>query len=81
MSDVNPMALEMARNCMWLRVRQASRTLTALYDAFLEPAGVLASQLTLLTAIANFGATEVGFGQLADVLLMDKSTLSQYQTA
>lgn len=77
MKDTGAMGLEMAQNCLWLRVRQASRTLTAVYDAWLEPAGVLASQLTILSAISVFGTHEVGFSQLAEVLKMDKTTLSR----
>jgi DNA-binding MarR family transcriptional regulator len=77
MSDTGAMALQMAQNCLWLRVRQASRTLTSVYDAYLEPVGVLASQLTILSAITVFGSHEVGFSQLAEVLKMDKTTLSR----
>ena len=77
MNDLNSKSLQMAQHCLWLRVRQASRALTAIYDAHLQPAGILASQLTILSAITVFGSQEVGFSELAAALMMDKTTLSR----
>lgn len=38
--------------CLMQAVRRASRTITARYEAALEPAGLSAGQFTLLTALA-----------------------------
>jgi DNA-binding MarR family transcriptional regulator len=77
MSELLEMAQEMAGDCAWLRVRQASRSLTAIYDAHLRPAGVLSSQLPILVAIAALGGREAGIGDIARALLMDRTTLAR----
>src|SRR6185437_1693353 len=46
---------EIARKCVLTRVRQISRALTAIYDEAMRPFGVVASQLTLLVLVAEFG--------------------------
>jgi DNA-binding MarR family transcriptional regulator len=77
MTDLLRVSRQMARECAWLRVRQASRALTAIYDARLQPAGILSSQLTVLAAIAAFGEHEAGIGDLARELAMDRTTLTR----
>ncbi len=77
MTDLLRVSRQMSRDCAWLRVRQASRALTAIYDARLQPAGILSSQLSVLVAIAAFGEHEAGIGDLAGELAMDRTTLTR----
>lgn len=52
---------EIARKCVLTRVRQISRALTAIYDEAMRPFGVVASQLTLLVLVAEFGPLSRSF--------------------
>src|SRR5688500_18605074 len=70
-------ARTISRNCTCLRVRQASRVLTRVYDEVLRPLGVQTSQLTLLVAVAEFGESGASLGALADALVMDRTTLTR----
>lgn len=66
-----------ANQCACVRVRRASRALTRLYDESLRPAGLQASQLTMLAAIATCGENGANIGAIADGLVMDRTTLSR----
>jgi DNA-binding MarR family transcriptional regulator len=66
-----------SRDCTCLRVRQASRVLTRIYDEVLRPLGIQTSQLTLLVAVAEFGESGASLGALADALVMDRTTLTR----
>lgn len=54
-----------------------SRVLTRLYDDALRPSGLRVSQLTVLVAIAKFGERPAKIGKLADVLAMERTTLTR----
>jgi DNA-binding MarR family transcriptional regulator len=54
-----------------------SRVLTRLYDDALRPSGLRASQFTVLIAIAMFGEPGAKIGKLADVLAMERTTLTR----
>jgi len=54
-----------------------SRVLTRLYDDALRPSGLRVSQLTVLVAIAKFGEPGAKIGRLADVLAMERTTLTR----
>ncbi len=77
MSDLSKACEQMAKDCVWLRVRQASRALTTIYDAYLRPTGLLSSQLPILVAIALLQEKEAGIGEVARQLLMDRTTLTR----
>lgn len=70
-------ARKIARECPTIRVRQASRALTRVYDDALRPVGVQMSQFSVLIAIAS--ATESGatISALASALVMDRTTLTR----
>jgi DNA-binding MarR family transcriptional regulator len=70
-------ARAMERECVYMRVRRTSRALSRLYDENLGPTGLQASQLTLLGAAATFGDVGANMGKLADVLGMDRTTLTR----
>jgi len=59
--------------CNCLALRQAARTVTALYDRHLEKAGLTTSQHSLLAVIAfNPG---IAMQELSDQMVMDRTTL------
>jgi DNA-binding MarR family transcriptional regulator len=60
-----------------MRVRSASRALTRLYDDALRGTGLKSSQLGLLVAVAMHGEGGARIAAVADVLLMDRTTLAR----
>jgi DNA-binding MarR family transcriptional regulator len=67
--------LEIARDCLGLRVRKLSRAITRVYDTALRPHGLTIAQLSVLSAIQNL--EPVASKRLADGLSMEISTLSR----
>ena len=61
--------------CLCGNVRMAARALTAVYDRFLEPAGLTASQLAVLWCVA--GREPLPMREIGEVLVMDKTTVSR----
>ena len=61
--------------CYCSSLRQVSRVMTQLYDQRLKPSGVLTTQFSLLRFIAANPAVRTS--DLADALLIDKSTLTR----
>jgi DNA-binding MarR family transcriptional regulator len=70
-------AMRISRECTCMRVRQASRVLTKIYDAELRSTGLQESQVSVLVAIAQFGEGGATIGSLAEVLKMDRTTLTR----
>jgi len=70
-------ARAIASECTCMRVRQTSRALSRLYDENLRPTGLQVSQLTLLVATARFGDAGASMGKMAEVLGMDRTTLTR----
>lgn len=64
-----------ANTCACFNLRKASRTVTQLYDEILQPSGLLATQFTLLVAIALAGSVTIT--RLAEELVMDRTTLTR----
>lgn len=60
--------------CNCLAARQASRYLTASYDAALAPAGLRITQFSILYKLVKFGPLAIG--DLAARMAMDRTTLS-----
>lgn len=65
----------MARECVAFRVRRASRIVSRVYDRSLAAAGLTATQLTLLAAVAN--RPDLRMAELADELGFEPSSLSR----
>lgn len=61
--------------CTLANVRQASRALSQVYDAALQPADIKATQFTLLAALWKQGPLPLS--QLADIMVMDRTTLTR----
>ncbi len=61
--------------CTCANLRKAARVVTQAYDAALRPAGLKATQFTLLATLAKRGDTPLT--RLADALVMDRTTLTR----
>ncbi len=61
--------------CACFNVRKAARAVTRFYDGALAPSGVKARQRTMLGAIGIAGP--VRMSELADMLVLDKTTLTR----
>jgi DNA-binding MarR family transcriptional regulator len=70
-------ARKIARECPAIRVRQASRALTRVYDDALRPVGLQMSQFSVLIAIAAFTEADATISAVAGSLLMDRTTLTR----
>lgn len=64
--------------CICANVRRASRTLTQLYEEALRPAGLRATQFTILQALTLAG--EVTQSELGHILATDSTTLTRTLT-
>ncbi len=61
--------------CMCASLRRASRAITQLYEQAVGPAGLTATQFTILQTLSLAG--EVTQGELARILAMDSTTLTR----
>jgi DNA-binding MarR family transcriptional regulator len=61
--------------CVCFHLRRSARTITQFYDRMLAPAGLRATQFSLLTVVGRTGG--LSFSSLADVLGMDRTTLTR----
>jgi DNA-binding MarR family transcriptional regulator len=68
---------KIARECPAIRVRQASRALTRVYDDALRPIGLQMSQFSVLVAIASFAEAGATISAVAAALVMDRTTLTR----
>lgn len=61
--------------CHCVTLRRAARSMTALYDAQLERAGLSLPQFSMLRALARLG--EQPIGRLAEEVRLDRTTLTR----
>jgi DNA-binding MarR family transcriptional regulator len=61
--------------CNATALRKASRRLTQLYDAALEPAGLRSTQLAILVELADRSGDPPTLAELAEALATDRSSL------
>ena len=66
---------KIATQCTCGNLRTAARIITQLYDAFLQPSGLLVTQFKLLGALAAHGP--VALSPLAEQLALDPTTLAR----
>lgn len=66
---------EVAEGCACLRARMAARAVTRRYDEFLRPAGLKATQFSLLVAAALGRTTSLT--ALSDALGLERTTLTR----
>ena len=62
-------------NCTCFGLRKAARAVTQMYDQALKPSGLRATQLSLLIAAERAGPR--GIGELAELMVMDRTTLTR----
>jgi len=67
--------LEIGRTCVCFNVRKAARAVTQIYDNALRPAGLRATQFTLLAAIKILQPVTVA--HLAEATVTDRTTLGR----
>lgn len=67
--------LKAVQKCACFNLRKAARAVTALYDDFLRPTGLRATQFSLLTLIRVAG--RVSITDLAEEAVMDRTTLKR----
>src|ERR1700684_1988053 len=75
---MKPVALAILTNpaaCNCLALRQATRHVTQFYDQFLTPAGIRATQYSILARLNRKGAMTIN--ALAAELVMDRTTLGR----
>jgi DNA-binding MarR family transcriptional regulator len=65
----------MSDTCLCMAVRAASRSLTARYDAVLEPVGLSLAQFSLLRTLSQHAP--VSLTKLAESVELDRSTLGR----
>ncbi len=63
------------RACACFSLRKATRMVTQLYDEALKPAGIRATQFMVLVGTGSAGPISVN--QLADRIVMDRTTLTR----
>jgi DNA-binding MarR family transcriptional regulator len=66
---------QVARQCACFNLRKATRAVTQLYDEVLRETGIRVTQLTLL--VAAYLSGEMPISQMAEVLVMDRTTLTR----
>jgi len=71
----HPVAAEIGRDCLAVRVRLLNRTLSRVYDTALRPVGLTVAQLNILSTVANF--EPIAAGRVSELLSMEISTLSR----
>lgn len=77
MMELRQMTRRIADECPGVRIRQAARVLTRVYDEALRPTGIQESQLAVLVAVARFGEDGASLGALAAALVLDRTTLTR----
>jgi len=65
----------LVNNCTCFNLRKASRAVTQLFDEALKPAGLFATQFTLLAAISSQDSATIT--ELSKTLIMDRTTLTR----
>ena len=66
---------EKLTGCTCMRLRKVSRRVSQIYDRSLEPSGMTVTQYGLLGHILRHDG--IGIGALADMLIMDPTTLTR----
>ncbi len=71
-------ATDTPQACLCFNLRKAARAVTQLYDAALEPAGLRATQFSLLAVLdRRDGRDAVTITDLARAMVMDRTTLTR----
>jgi len=68
---------EMGAQCACHNLRRASRAMTQLFDSYFDEIGLKATQFTVLAALAWSEGRPMPIGELAEMLVLDQSSLSR----
>lgn len=71
-------AIEVREQCLSTKLRKAARAVTQHYDEAMAGAGIRSTQFSVLIALAQ--APRVPLSKLAEVLVMDRTTLTRNLT-
>jgi len=63
--------------CTISAIKKAARRLSLMYDTVLTPVGLKSTQYSILTELSSRGAALPTINELAQALVMDRSTLGQ----
>jgi DNA-binding MarR family transcriptional regulator len=77
MDDLQEKARLVAATCACMRIRQASRAITQLYESALKSAGLGAGQFTALVATRVAGEGGIPITRLARALVLDRTSLTR----
>ena len=72
---IQKLSSDVAGVCACQKMREASRKITRMYDESLRPAGIKATQFTMLAVVAR--KNEATLTELAETLGMERTTLSR----
>jgi DNA-binding MarR family transcriptional regulator len=72
---VKKVATDLAGECLAMRSRLISRTITGIYDEALRPVGVTVGQLSILAVVVRHDPLSPG--EVAGLLSIEKSTMSR----
>jgi len=73
--DTSSLDLHGTGTCAALNFRRTARAVTRLYDLALAPAGIRATQMAILTAVAKF--QPVSISRIGEILVLDQTTLTR----
>ncbi len=77
--DVALQAMALAREgtsiCTGFNLRKAARAVSQYYDSVMQPTGLKGTQFSLLASLAGLGPVPIS--QLAEYMVMDRTTLSR----
>jgi DNA-binding MarR family transcriptional regulator len=73
--ETSMIAKAVAAECLGYRVRLLSRVITNIYDRAMQPLGLKANQVTILTMLSHAGKASAT--DISRVLVMEKSTVSR----
>src|ERR1700686_1481649 len=76
-SSVAKLSRPISSACNFTALRKASRRVSQMYDAALAPAGLKATQFAILSEIERRADDPPAMRELADAMVMDRSTLGQ----
>ena len=77
MTTTRDIARTISERCTALRLRSAARVMTRSYDQALGSVGIKLSQLTVLVGVAMFGELGAPVTELADAIVLDRTTLTR----
>jgi DNA-binding MarR family transcriptional regulator len=73
--EASILAKAVAAECLGYRVRLLSRVITNIYDRAMQPLGLKANQVTILSMLSYVGKASAA--DISRVLVMEKSTVSR----